>query len=277
MNIFLTGGTGFIGSNFLKILEETSHSIVAIKRQGASPKFDTSNRNLKWLEKSFLQIGESDFNKIDIFVHLAAHSANTPYDSLSQCIYWNVVTPLELFMKAYQSGVRKFLVTGTCFEYGLSCDDYEFIPTNAPLRPIGSYPSSKAMSSIAFQEFSRLPDVSLKYLRLFQVYGEGELETRFWPSLCKAAKDGRNFEMSSGIQVRDFINAQQVSERLLAEIETFTNKNIGYNVLNIGTGEGMKLIDFANYWWNHLGAKGKLLTNSIPLRPTDIKRCVAKI
>ena len=277
MNIFLTGGTGFIGSNLLRSLEGSSHNILAIKRQRANTRFDIFNNNLKWIDKSFEQISDNDFNNVEILVHLAAYSENMPHDNLSQSVYWNVVAPLEFFMKAYQSGVRKFLVTGTCFEYGMSCDEYEFIPTDAPLRPLGSYATSKAISSIAFKEFSRLPGVSLKYLRLFQVYGDGESENRLWPSLCKAAKDGQNFEMSSGVQVRDFINVRDVCEKLLFEIEDFAVDSLGYSVKNIGTGKGLKLIDFANYWWAEFNAKGQILVNVLPLRDAHIQRCVAKI
>ena len=41
--------------------------------------------------------------------------------------------------------------------------------------------------------------------RIFQVFGEGEHETRFWPSLHRAAQAGDDFEMTLGEQVRDFI------------------------------------------------------------------------
>ena len=62
-----------------------------------------------------LGVESIDFYDIDILVHLAAHSANVPYDSLDNCIYWNVSQPLHMFNSAKTAGVDKFIVTGSCF------------------------------------------------------------------------------------------------------------------------------------------------------------------
>lgn len=121
--------------------------------------------------------------KCDVFVHLAAYSANVPYESLVDCFYWNVQKSLELIEQAVRSGVRKFLIAGSCFEYGRSADKYDFIPVNEPLEPILSYPTSKAAASIAFTTLAAEHNVKMKICRLFQVYGEGEYEGRFCPSL----------------------------------------------------------------------------------------------
>lgn len=78
MNIFLTGGTGFIGSHFLKISLACSHNVTALKRGlNTSTKIILSEEP-NWLIKNFDDVVESDFENIDVVVHLAAHSANVP-------------------------------------------------------------------------------------------------------------------------------------------------------------------------------------------------------
>jgi nucleoside-diphosphate-sugar epimerase len=72
-----------------------------------------------------------------------------PYDSLEACLYWNLNASLKLFNQAHHAGISKFLVAGSCFEYGKSGERYEYIPVDAPLEPTKTYQISKAAASVA--------------------------------------------------------------------------------------------------------------------------------
>ena len=130
------------------------------------------------MQKNYSELLPCDFEDIDILLHLATHSANVPYDSLENCIFYNVSQPLIMFNIAKCAGIKNFVVTGSCFEYGLSGLNYKFIPSNAPLIPTQTYPASKACASVAFTQWALDNQVSLKILRLFQIYGPGELDSR---------------------------------------------------------------------------------------------------
>ena len=56
MHIFLTGGTGFIGSNFIKLALSKSHNIKAIKRSEKSNSRIILKSQPYWLNKKFSQI-----------------------------------------------------------------------------------------------------------------------------------------------------------------------------------------------------------------------------
>lgn len=112
--------------------------------------------------------------------------------------------------------MRRFVVAGSCFEYGQSGVRYEFIPPSAPLEPTLSYPASKAASSVAFYQFAVGHQIQLSYHRVFHVYGEGEAEARLWPSLRRAALLGNDLPMTLGAQVRDFVLVEDVAGQLLA-------------------------------------------------------------
>ena len=45
----------------------------------------------------------------------------------------------------------------------------------------------------AFLQWAIENKVSMSLLRVFQIYGEGELSSRLYPSLIKAAKAGQDF------------------------------------------------------------------------------------
>ena len=280
MKLFVTGATGFVGGHFLNAAMAAGHEVVALRRAG-------SGTRIKLLQEPCWITGDLDvdlradlrheLNGCDVFVHLAAHSANLPYDSYAQCLYWNTCASLRLAEQARECGITQFLVAGTCFEYGLSADRYKRIPTIAPLEPTSSYPASKAAASLAFQSFARQHQLKLKILRLFQVYGEGELETRLWPSLRRAAMAGDDFPMTAGEQLRDFTDVRDVAHQLVAALE-FGNVVAGLpHVSNLGSGQTQSLRDFAEYWWKHWNAKGKLLIGANPYRQNEIMRLVPEL
>jgi len=192
MRIFLTGGTGFVGSNLLKYFINNENEIIALKRTSESKTKIHLDRQPNWIIGSLKNIEKKHLNNIDLLIHLAAHSAQPPYDNLQNCIAQNVIEPINLFEKAFDAGVRRFLVAGSCFEYGLSANSYEYIPPNASLFPIDSYPASKAMASIAFIQWAIEKKVSLSIQRLFYLYGEGESKKRFFPALVDAALKGND-------------------------------------------------------------------------------------
>ncbi len=273
MKIFLTGGTGFVGSHFINEAHERGIEVIALRRPGSLPRIQLKSEPI-WIDGQ-LDGNYADYlSGIDILVHLASHTPNPPYDDLSACLYWNVYTSIRLAEQAMACGVTKFLVVGSCFEYGESANHYEKIPVDAPLIPNLSYPTSKAAASIAFLGFAVENLLKLQLLRLFQVYGEGEQETRFWPSLRKAAISGKDFPMSQGEQVRDFIYVKDVSKKIVDALAFENILNGQPLTLNIGSGISQTLQEFAQSWWETWGATGKLMIGAIPYRSGEIMRLV---
>jgi nucleoside-diphosphate-sugar epimerase len=278
MRVFLTGGTGFIGSYVLKKLLEEGHEVVAHRRNEFSkPKIKISN-DINWLTKSIREILPEDFCGIDILVHLASHSVQYPYDVLANNILYNVIEPLELLGKAVEGGVRNFVIAGSCFEYGTAGERYDFIPADAPLEPTNDYATSKAMSFLAFKQFALNHKINLSYQRIFQAFGEGQPETRLWPSLKTASIQNRSVDLTLGEQVRDFVPVEEVAESLIkASLKIIGFENQGIIVENIGSGRAQSIRQFVEYWWNMWGSKGQLKFGTIPYRDNEVMRFVPKI
>lgn len=272
MEFFLTGGTGFIGSHLLQNALNKNHKVNALRRGKSSIPKIKLNKEPYWINKNFEDVDSSDFKNSEALIHLASHSANVPYDNLENCLKFNVFQTLTLFNKAYDCGIRKYLITGSSFEYGKEAENFEFIPPNAPLFPTQSYPASKAAASLILTQWAMEKKVSLKILRLFQVFGEGEKENRFWPSINKTAKSGKNFKMTYGDQIRDFIKVEDVSEKIINESLSFTKNRV--TIKNIGSGRPTKLKIFAKKIWEELEAKGIIEYGAIPYRENEVMRYV---
>jgi len=276
MKLFVTGGTGFVGSHFLQQALAAGHEVIAQRRPGSRPRLPLT-REPQWVDRALDQDFDAELTGCDAVVHLASHTPNPPYAPLDECLYWNVYATTRLLQKASAQGVRDILVAGTYFEYGVAAEGQDFVHPATEMRPSLTYPISKAAATTACLGLARHLSLRLQVLRIFQVYGEGESPARFWPSLRSAALDGRDFAMSAGVQIRDFIEVSEVARQFLSAL-AFDGVVPGQPQLrNIGTGRAQTLLDFARAWWGAWGATGQLIPGQVGLRPGELARVVANV
>ena len=276
MKIFVTGGTGFIGSHFINCAIEAGHDLIVQRRPGSVPRVKLFSEP-DWVEKELDQDFTRDLTTCDALVHFAAHTPNPPYGTLEDCLYWNVTTSSNLIRQAAELGIGKIIVAGTCFEYGTSANGQDYVHPGSEMRPQQSYPISKAAATTVLTSVARQLNLKLKVMRIFQVFGPGESTSRFWPSLCDAAVNGDDFSMSAGTQIRDFIEVREVAKQFVNALD-FLGVESGHPQLsNVGSGKGQSLFEFASTWWSYFGAKGQLKPGLIGMRKGETARLVANI
>lgn len=276
MHLYLTGGTGFIGSHFINHAIKAGHEITALKRQGTQPRVPTPNHQVEWITSDLASWTPGNSSKApqnSVLIHFAAFGVSPQPCTWDQAFQFNVLDSLALFQRAIQAGIRKIIVCGSCLEYGKSAERYEMIPPDAPLEPIGAYAASKAAQSIAAASLCRESTIELAILRLFTVYGEGQHESNFWPSLKKAALAGENFPMTHGEQIRDFISVDEVADTFLKVASSTLSKGNPLQI-NVGSGKPETLKNFAMRWWKHWNASGRLQLGAIPYRKGEIMKYV---
>ena len=277
MKIVVTGATGFIGSHFTKQAMAAGHSVLAIRRSHASTPRIPLRQEPVWLDRALDQVTADDLKGCEVLVHLAAHSVKYPYDSLANCLRWNLIAVLALFEQARLAGIRRFVVAGSCFEYGRSGERYVAIPTDAPLEPTNSYAASKAAASIALRQWAEEHQLSLDLLRVFHVYGEGEAESRLWPTLRRAALAGNDLPMTKAEQIRDFLAVEDVAQAFLCSAAHQNSKTSNVIVKNIGSGRAQTIREFAESWWMKWNAKGRLLIGELPYRDGEVMRYLPEV
>ena len=118
--VLVTGTTGFIGSYLIEELLKREVDIIASSR---SFKKDLNN---SWLSKfNYIQADLSErrkdwfsfFGKPDMLIHLAWESL----PNYKELIHMEQNFPYNYFFikNMVESGLKKVVVTGTCFEYGM--------------------------------------------------------------------------------------------------------------------------------------------------------------
>jgi len=240
MKVFVTGGTGFIGSHVIKCLLEHELEVCALRLPGSVPQISLSKQPV-WVDGTLESDVTSSLKQAEVLIHLAAHGVDPRLESWTECMRWNFTASLNLWLQAVSAGIRRFLIAGSCFEYGVSGEQYEAIPVEAPLLPTSAYGASKAAASIAACALARSKRLELAILRPFHVFGDGEAPQRFFPLLKAAALAGTDFAMSPGAQIRDFIPVAQVARSFVNFV--FHPLIPGIPQLhNLGTGEPQSLL-----------------------------------
>jgi UDP-glucose 4-epimerase len=274
MKIFLTGGTGFIGSYILSAALEAGWHVRALRRSQQSKPPIHLPKEPEWCEGGLTSFDPSWLVGVDIVIHVAAAGVSPREATWEELLEANVRGSLRLLKLASDAGIKRFLAAGSSHEYGTSAAHYEAIPPDAPLEPESAYGASKAAAFQLLNAFAKENQLELFYGRIFRAYGEGQYENNFWPSLRQAAIKGEDFHMTSGNQITDFITVETVAYHFLNACTRSDIEKGRPLVVNIGSGRSLRLLDFAVSEWKRLQAKGRLMPGYLPDRPKQLSRCV---
>lgn len=276
MKIFLTGGTGFIGSHFINIAQNSGFTIKAHCRGLPETKIPLAN-SPQWIVKPLDQIQSQDLSDCDAIVHLASAGVSPQQATWPELMRWNVAATVNLLEQANSAKIRRVVMAGTFAEYGRAADLLDPIPPSAPLLPTYGYAASKAAAFMAAHAYAIENGMELAYLRIFSAFGAGQYEKNFWPSLRYAALQGADFPMTLGEQIRDYVPVDLVVNAFLNAV-TRADISPGYPyVRNIGTGKPVTMREFAEYWWRQWNADGILKFGALPYRPNEVMRFIPEM
>ena len=237
MKIAITGATGFIGQHVRNVLAKTDNDVVLVVRhvervgdKSAREEIvaaDLSQARTDWFEL---------FGRPDVVLHLAWGGLPNYMD----CYHVDVELPTQLrFLTALiKSGLKKLVVTGTCYEYGLSSGALSEDQETNPNTPYGI---AKDRLRKELFELRSTQHFDLTWARIFYPYGEGQSERSIYSQLIRAISNNeKEFAIGSGTQMLDFIQVTTVAKALLA----FVTENKGIGLINVGSGDPQTVIEF---------------------------------
>ncbi len=277
MRLFLTGGTGFIGSYLLQAALKAGHEVRAFRRESSQARI-TLSREPEWVTgTSFDDVPAKALAGCDVLIHCAAYGVSPQPCEWETAMQANVAEPMSLMLKAVEQNVSRLVVCGSCTEFGSAASRYDSIPADAPMEPIGAYASSKAAFTTAFSGLVREKELHGLVARVFHVFGEGQDARNFWPSLKRAALAGEDFDMSSGEQVRDFTSVEVVAKMILEAALNCPLEPGQPQYVNLSGGQPQRLAQFAEHWWEQWQATGTLRVGALPQRANEVMRYVPQV
>ena len=122
MNILVTGGCGYVGSELVKELLKGSNKIVVVDTQLFGNYLEI-HPNLDILIQDFNYLNKQDLAQMDIIIHLAGVSNDPTAEFNPQLNYRsNAADAVLLGQKAKEAKVKKFIFASSCSVYGFVAD-----------------------------------------------------------------------------------------------------------------------------------------------------------
>jgi nucleoside-diphosphate-sugar epimerase len=214
--ILLSGATGFVGKHIYKALSKSNVRIVPVVRTGKESSFkNQANVDRIVCSPDIFQESVSWWAEqcqgIDIIIHAAWYAEPEKYLQSSRnmdCL----IGSLNLAKGSVIAGVKRFVSIGTCFEYDLSSG---VLSKDTPLNPVTPYASAKAALYMGLTHWLPEQLVEFAWCRLFYLYGEGEDPRRLVPYLRSKLEKGEPAELSTGKQIRDFLNVSEAGQNIV--------------------------------------------------------------
>ncbi len=196
---------------------------------------------------------------------MAATGVNKHID-LEEAINANILKPYKLLINAINSKCFNWIIIGSASEYGKQAKLKKSLSNKTKEFPETNYEVSKNLFTKLSIFLSRKYKINCRIMRLFNVYGEGENQRRLWQSLKTAAKLNKDFKMTDGKEIRDFISVDEVAKTILNAMN-FKIKNKSFpQIWHVASGKPISVKSFAIKNWKKYNAKGRILFGKIKIK-----------
>ncbi|SNX52904.1 SDR family oxidoreductase [Thermoanaerobacterium sp. RBIITD] len=249
MNILVTGGAGFIGSNIVDFLIDNGYDVVVVDNMSTGKKENINKRarfyNVDITDSNLYKVFENE--KIDVVIHHAAQidiqkSIKDPVFDAKV----NILGTINLLECCRKYGVKKIIYASSAAVYGNP--EYLGVDEKHRVYPISYYGISKHTPEHYFEVYNELYGLKYTVLRYANVYGirqdpkgEGGVISIF---IDKMLKGERPVIFGDGEQTRDFIFVKDVAKANLLALKKGDNE-----IINISTNKAItinELVDIMN-------------------------------
>lgn len=299
MNILITGGTGYIGSHTVVLLQQAGYQTIIVD--------NLSNSSIETLEDikklsgsmpTFYQIDlcEEDKlkevfekHKIDAVIHFAGLKA-VGESVAKPLLYYknNLVGTLNLLNCMKGAGCKRLVFSSSATVYGDAVSPMKEEFTRSTTNPYGA--TKRQIEEILEDLGKADPEWAFSILRYFNPVGAhpsgliGEnpngIPNNLVPYIAKVATDeleslkvfGNDYDTKDGTGVRDYIHVMDLAEGHLLAVKYILNNN-GVHVFNLGTGNGYSVLEVLTEFGNACGKE--LPYQIVDRRPGDIAVCYA--
>ncbi len=278
--VLITGATGFVGANLVRMALEGGSEVYIITRV----KSDNWRINdlLSYLAEynSSFNVDLTDYRRLEsliskirpeIIYHTATYGGRPNQRDAIRIVETNLIGTINLVNACRKYGFDLFVNTGSSSEYGIKAATMK---EEDLLEPVNCYGVSKSAATQYCQAIANSEDLPIVTLRLFSPYGSYEESVRLVASVILSCLRGSNPKISSPNFVRDFIYIKDVLDAY-AKLSDFPD--VGGEIINIGSGKQCTVGDVANKIIDLSGGDIELETGVTQGWPNEPKRWQADI
>ncbi|WP_458109930.1 dTDP-glucose 4,6-dehydratase [Bacillus zhangzhouensis] len=256
----ITGGAGFIGLNFVKLmLQESDVRLTVFDKltYASHPEEVDQLSNLphfRFIQGDITLQHELDqvFDEAyDAIIHFAAEShVDRSIESAEPFIQTNVLGTYRMLEAVLKGKAKKLIHISTDEVYGdLELDDPAFTE-QTPLSPNNPYSASKASSDLLVKSYIHTHQLPAMITRCSNNYGPYQHEEKLIPTIIRKAVNGEKIPIyGDGQQIRDWLYVEDHARAVKQVVENGT----AGQVYNIGGGNEKTNLDLTKTILTQLG------------------------
>lgn len=285
MKILVTGGAGFVGSNFIfyMLAKYPNYRIICLDKLTYAGHLATlqhvmDNPNFRFVKadicdrEAVYKLFEEE--RPDIVVNFAAEShVDKSIEDPSVFLQTNIMGTAILMDACRQYGISRYHQVSTDEVYGdLPLDRPDLLFTEeSPIQPSSPYSSSKAAADLLVMAYHRTYDLPVTISRCGNNYGPYQFPEKLIPLMIANALDNQPLPVyGDGLNVRDWIYVEDHCEAIDLIIH---NGKVG-EVYNIGCNQEMHNIDIVKIICKELGKPESLITYVVDRKGHDLRYAI---
>ena len=267
MRILVTGGAGFIGSNFIKhmVSKYPKYHILCYDKltyAGNLDRLDSTDGLISYFVEGDICNEEFldwviDEAKIDTIVNFAAEThVDNSIESSDEFIKTNINGTHTLLKMLHKYEIKKFVQISTDEVYGALSENDKPFTENTPLAPNSPYSASKTSADLLCRSFYETYKYPIVITRCSNNYGSNQHTEKLIPKMIENIKSGKKIPIyGDGRNIRDWVHVEDHCEA----IDLVLHKGKNGEVYNIGGECEKRNIDIAKIVLSHLNASTDLI------------------
>lgn len=273
----ITGGAGFIGSHLADALLARGERVVCldnfdpyydparkranVARQLPHPDYTLVEGDIRDRELVMRLFEEHHFDRVAHLAALAGVRASVEQAALYAQV--NIGGSIHLLDAARRFGAANFIQASTSSIYGKT-DHIPFQEDQPSDRPLAPYPATKKACEVMCHAYHNLFAMNITVLRFFTAYGPRvRPDMMAYQVIDSILREQEVTLFEPEVMQRDWTYIEDIIGGVVAALD----RPLGYEVMNIGRGEPVKLGDFVDIIEQLTGKSARLRT--VPAPPSE--------
>ena len=271
--IIVAGGSGFIGANLISELISNDNEVISISKSKHNLKRKVKNAKYFFhdLKEPIKENLLKNFENVEYIINCSGYIDHSNFRNNGREIFYEHFDSLiSLTNLAIDLKVKTFVQLGSSDEYG---NNISPIKESVRELPISPYALAKLSSTYFLQQYYEQKILNTVIVRPFLVFGEMQSKNRFLPYIIENCLNDREFKVTKGDQIRDFLYIKDFNQAL---IKVLNNKNAYGEIINIASGFPIAVKQVISQVRKIIG-KGKPIWGGLDYRDSESMELYADI